>query len=168
MSVRKTAKRLTDAVLVIGMLILFFLSFPQVIGLDCYAVVSGSMEPELPVGSLIYVKEKAPASIEIGEIITFRLEYAQEYVTHRVAKKNSSAQYFFTKGDRNQEVDPVPVKWDAVCGVKVCCIPYGGYVLQFLNNWKGKCAVLSSFLALHFIKEVLENEPKEKKEGKMR
>ena len=36
--------------------VLILLAAPRFIGLESYTVVSGSMEPEIPVGSAVYVK----------------------------------------------------------------------------------------------------------------
>jgi len=48
---------------------LFFI--PSIFGIKAYIVTSGSMEPELPVGSLIYVKSTDKEILEIGDSITF-------------------------------------------------------------------------------------------------
>ena len=38
---------------------------PKLLGYDAYVVVSGSMEPNIPIGSLVYSHEEDPAS-QIG------------------------------------------------------------------------------------------------------
>ena len=37
---------------------------PRMIGYDVYNIISGSMEPAIPVGSLIYVEAAVPADIQ--------------------------------------------------------------------------------------------------------
>ena len=49
------------AVLLVGM---------RLVGVQVYSVISGSMEPEYPVGALIYVKEVGPAEVKVGDVIT--------------------------------------------------------------------------------------------------
>src|SRR5918992_1512387 len=50
-------------------------------------VYSGSMEPELGVGSVALVKSVPSASVEVGDVITFADPYQPgRLVTHRVAK----------------------------------------------------------------------------------
>lgn len=51
-------KGLLKIIWVIFVILLVGLSFPQIYGMKCYSVMSGSMSPDLPVGSAIYVKEK--------------------------------------------------------------------------------------------------------------
>src|SRR5437867_6489971 len=48
-------------------------------------VYSGSMEPTLPVGSLLALEPAPSASIRVGDVITFRDPYDRDrLVTHRV------------------------------------------------------------------------------------
>ena len=47
------------------------LVLPGIFGYHMYHVLSGSMEPEMPVGSLIYVHEEKPEDIEEQDIIAF-------------------------------------------------------------------------------------------------
>ena len=58
------------------------LTIPNLLGYQIYEVVSGSMEPEIPVGSVIYVKAAAPEEIGEGEIIAFMRN--SSVITHRV------------------------------------------------------------------------------------
>ena len=51
--------------------------------IQVFSVISGSMEPDYPVGSLIYVKECDPSEVEVGEVITFVLSNKTP-ATHRV------------------------------------------------------------------------------------
>lgn len=62
-------KGLLKIIWVIFVILLVGLSFPQIYGMKCYSVMSGSMSPDLPVGSAIYVKEKEPEKVEKGEIL---------------------------------------------------------------------------------------------------
>ena len=73
------------------------------------AVTSGSMEPAMPVHSLIFVKEVRPADVHVGDIITFDPPGPIGRVTHRVvARERSGARWYFqTKGDAN----PAPDDW---------------------------------------------------------
>ena len=47
------------------------LTVPRLLGYEVYEVISGSMEPEIPVGSVIYVKAAEPEMISGGDIIAF-------------------------------------------------------------------------------------------------
>ena len=61
---------LVAAVVAVAML----LAGVRLVGITPYAVLSGSMEPAFPVGSMIYVKAVDPESIEVGDPITFYLD----------------------------------------------------------------------------------------------
>ena len=58
------------------------LTVPRLMGYEIYEVVSGSMEPEIPVGSILYVEETPPEEIEAGDVIAFMRN--DTVVSHRV------------------------------------------------------------------------------------
>lgn len=139
-------------------------SFPQIYGLKCYGVVSGSMCPALPVGSAVYIQEKNPEEIEEGEIITFTTEEGGTVITHRVVENNKGQQVFITKGDANDNIDISPVKWKNLCGKVVLCIPFAGYLLKFLGSWNGKITAILFLLAFYLVAELLEGKNKKESE----
>ena len=47
------------------------LTLPRVMGYDIYTVVSGSMDPAIPTGSLVYIEDAQPEDIEEGDVIAF-------------------------------------------------------------------------------------------------
>ena len=57
----------------VGIIFVFaiFLVGMRLFGFELYTVMSGSMEPEYHVGSLIYVKAVDPATLNQGDVITF-------------------------------------------------------------------------------------------------
>ena len=58
---------------------------PRATGATPYGVLTGSMRPELPPGSLVIVRPTAAADIGVGDVITYQLESGRpEVVTHRV------------------------------------------------------------------------------------
>jgi signal peptidase len=74
------------------------------------AVTSGSMEPTLPIHSMILVQEVRPKDVRVGDIITFDPPGTTPRVTHRVVDRErvgGSRWYFRTKGDAN----PTPDDW---------------------------------------------------------
>ncbi len=56
----------------------------RLLGFTPLYVMSGSMEPAFHVGSLIFVQKTDPAAIQVGDPITYTLNEAGEYSTHRV------------------------------------------------------------------------------------
>ncbi len=123
------------------------LVIPGFFGYQMYHVLSGSMEPELPVGSLIYVEKGQPEDVADGEVIAF---YASTdgggIITHRAKKNHVVSGTFTTKGDANEKEDPTPVSYDSYIGTVRFSIPHLGKALTYLTSAYGKavaaCVVL--------------------------
>lgn len=104
-------------------------------------VLSGSMEPAIPVGSLIVSKNADPAEVKAGDIITFGQASgltgnATPFVTHRVAQVAQGADglSFVTKGDANNTEDMNPVPAELLVGQVVLVMPFVGHVTQFVHS----------------------------------
>lgn len=106
------------------------LSLPILWGLRPYIVMSGSMEPTLPVGSLIYVKETK--SVGQGDLIAFRMGNGETCI-HRCTAVNEDGTYA-TKGDANSVLDALPVRNDQIVGREVFTLPLAGYGAAFLRT----------------------------------
>lgn len=74
----------TTALVLLIVLIAILLVGVRLIGLTPLYVSSGSMEPAFHVGSLIFVQKTDPAKIEVGDPITYTINAAGDYSTHRV------------------------------------------------------------------------------------
>lgn len=125
----------------------------RVAGLTPYAVLSGSMEPLYPVGSLIYVAEVDPATVEPGESITFRRDSGQ-VATHQAYEVDLAAREIRTQGIANVNTDGTimhdaePVSFSQVIGVPVACIPLLGYVNAFVTTPPGSYIVIAGAIVL--------------------
>ena len=102
-------------------------------------VLSGSMEPYMPTGSLVLTKSVNPATVKVGDVITFRLLNGSpktDLATHRVeAIKNSPGGLnFVTKGGANQVHDPAPVPARDLVGRVVVVSSLAGRVLEALKT----------------------------------
>ena len=107
---------------------------PILAGYRSVIVLSGSMEPAYPVGSIMYYKAVDFDSIAIGDAITFKIGESA-LATHRVVKKNEEEQSFVTKGDSNPSEDMEPVAYEAVVGRATdFAIPYAGYFAHYIQN----------------------------------
>lgn len=139
---------ITGTGLIVAVIILCsLLVLPGVFGFHMYNVISGSMEPEIKVGSLIYVKETEPEGIEEKDIIAFFSSVEEgSIITHRVVKNNVVSGRFTTKGDANSSEDPTPVPYDNFIGKVALTIPYVGKILQVMTSFYGKigaaCVIL--------------------------
>ena len=116
------------------------LTIPRLSGLQIFHVESGSMEPALPVGSVIYVEKVQPEEIREGDIITFRREDVT--VTHRVVENRLVEGEFITKGDANEEADMQAVPYASLIGRVKRHIPVLGKFLTIYASRLGKIYVL--------------------------
>jgi len=127
------------------------LTIPKLFGIQIYAVLTGSMEPEFPTGSVVYVKAMQPEQIVVGDVITFQLpEEADVVMTHRVITIDTLGKKFVTQGDANSQVDEEAVGYDKLIGKAVFCIPELALVSNLFNTATGKAIVFSLF-AFSFI-----------------
>ncbi|MBO8169571.1 MAG: signal peptidase I [Thermoanaerobacteraceae bacterium] len=111
-----------------SLLLMFYGVSTNVFGYRFLVVISGSMEPEIPVGTLVAVKPVSPGSIREGDVITFRdHDNPEVLVTHRVVGLTDNG-YFVTKGDANEAADPVPVSAGDLVGKNFFRLPYIGYL----------------------------------------
>ncbi|KUO61392.1 MAG: S26 family signal peptidase [Gracilibacter sp. BRH_c7a] len=100
---------------------------PNIWGFQLFSVESGSMEPTLPIGSLIVSRiPKEPGSLTIGDIVTFRT-ISGIIVTHRIIEvifNYDGTVAYRTKGDNpKNSPDPELLTEDRVIGLLVAKIP---------------------------------------------
>ena len=108
-------KVLSYFILALMVILAGLLAGPRLFSLKPYAVMSGSMEPAFPTGSIVYVQKADPLKIKVGDPITFYLEKTAT-VTHRVVRIDSKQRLFYTKGDANNTEDISPVSFKNLVG----------------------------------------------------
>ena len=166
----------TSSVLV-GVVVIFavLLIGVRLFGIQVYSVISGSMEPEYPVGALIYVKEVKPSEVEVGDVITFVLSN-ETPATHRVIAIDKEAQLFYTQGDANYQIndetgekvymeDP-PVHFNNLIGKPVFKIPVLGYIAYYIQHPPGMYIAIAAgaiLLILVFLPDLFKSDKKETK-----
>lgn len=157
-TIDKILKLLSTFILVGLVIMAVLLVGIKLFGLQIYTVLSGSMEPTYHTGSLLYVKETDPKQLEVGDIITFKIN-ENLTATHRIIElvaddKNADIIRFKTKGDANDTADGSLVESDNVVGKPIFFIPYLGYVAAYIQQPPGLYvamvvgAVLISFVFL--------------------
>jgi len=100
--------------------------FPLLIGMDnSYIVLSGSMQPTLRPGDIVFIVKVYPSEIEVGDIIAVKTNYGT--YMHRVIEKiPSNGEFLFKlKGDANKDPDPSYVKDSQIIGKMVLFLPTG-------------------------------------------
>ena len=99
------------------------------------AVMSGSMEPAIPIGSIVINRPATYQEIHVGDIITFIIPSREGFITHRViAIEDNNEPVFQTKGDANRVEDPFTVPAENMVGMVVAHIPFLGYVFYFMKT----------------------------------
>ena len=109
---------------------------PSVTGSTPMTILTSSMKPTYPPGTLVIVKSIDPADIRIGMPITYQLESGKEiFITHRViaiSHSSNGSTTFTLKGDANGSADENPVLPVQVRGEVWYSIPYLGWVNTFV------------------------------------
>ncbi len=100
---------------------------PMPLGYGCSVVLSGSMEPELHVNDLVFIKRTD--DIKVNDVVIYQDN--NSLTIHRVIKINGDE--ITTQGDANNTADE-PIKLGQVKGVMIGKIPYAGMVVQVLKQ----------------------------------
>lgn len=119
-----------------------------------FVVTGPSMEPAVPRGALVIVRPTVPATLAVGDIVTYHLR--GQAVTHRIAAIDElrDGRVFRTKGDANAAVDPEPVAFEDRAGLLVAQVPLLGYLLGLLNAYGRVLAVaLALVIAVVLLRE---------------
>ncbi len=103
---------------------------PKFAGIHPYYVLSGSMEPVIHTGSLVYIQEMDEAPEE-GDIIAYEAGDGIP-VVHRVVETVEGG--FITKGDANEIPDANVVVPDKILGECILTVPEAGYLLSAIQS----------------------------------
>ncbi|QEO14088.1 signal peptidase I [Agromyces intestinalis] len=113
---------------------------PAVTGSAAYTILTSSMAPSLPPGTLVIVKPVDPDELRIGDVITYQLESgASTVVTHRIEQIRSpnlpgGERSFITRGDANGVADAEPVRAVQVRGTVWYAVPWVGWVNNVISG----------------------------------
>ncbi|MDO4518931.1 MAG: signal peptidase I [Eubacteriales bacterium] len=127
--------------------LLFIITIIITCHLNCsfLIVLSGSMEPKIPTGSVICL-HKNVQKFNIGDVVTYECgtpvndQYSDfshtEFVTHRICDviEKDKKSYFRTKGDANKDPDGILITPNEIQGKVLFAIPYLGYWIVYLRT----------------------------------
>lgn len=172
--IKKIWNFLSTAIVAVVVVFAVLLVGVRIFGIQVFSVISGSMEPEYPVGSLIYVKDVEPSEIKVGDVITYVLP-SEIPSTHRVIRIDAANQHFYTKGDANEIEDGAPVHFKNLIGTPVFKIPHLGYIAYYIQHPPGMYIAIAAgavLLILVFLPDLFKEEekkgkPKSPKKGRM-
>ena len=129
-------------------LLLLLVIGTEAAGVRYLCVLSPSMEPELPVGSLIAVIPKKPETVSEGDNLTYLA--GGSFVTHKVIKNDTEGRFLITKGIAGK-LEDAPVPYSSVTGVQKLCIPRLGRLVAKLGTARGKIALIAMAAAIFII-----------------
>jgi len=140
-------------------------------GYSGFTVLTGSMQREIPQGSLVITKEVDPKEIKIGDDITF-IRSDSATVTHRVVDiyenyEESGELAFLTQGLENLEPDPDVVFEGNIIGVVKFSIPELGFFLTYVADNIGLVFILLGGILVATIafSKILSTNRKEKQDA---
>ena len=141
----------------------------RLVGLQPFVVLSGSMEPEYHVGSLIYVKSVDYRDLKVGDDITYMLS-EDTVVTHQIIEvlvdeEDPDTIRYFTQGVANNVPDGTSVHYKNIIGKPVFSIPYLGYVSNYIQNPPGMYVAIAAgaiLILLVFLPDIFADDKKEK------
>lgn len=111
---------------------------PRAVGGTAFTVLTGSMAPTYPPGTLIVTRPVDATDVKIGSVVTFQIESGKpEVVTHRVIAVRMDAQgkpEFMTQGDANDTPDPDWRPAAAIRGEVWYAIPHLGRLDGVLSS----------------------------------
>ena len=112
---------------------------PSILGYSFFRVMTGSMEPNIPVDSLIVVKEQEMQDVYVGDVISFFSRDPSllgEVNTHRIVEiREDGGEFFFaTKGDANNVVDRYITREEDVIGKVVFSSLKLGKIIRLVSN----------------------------------
>lgn len=118
---------------------------------DCHShvVLTGSMVPTLPVGSLVVTSTTSASELRVGDIITFHpANMPGALISHRIIAvvtetgPTGSQRYFLTKGDANPVRDSWRVPATGSIEEERFDVPYVGYLTVWLQSGLGRLLFL--------------------------
>nr|WP_197981712.1 signal peptidase I [Frigoribacterium sp. CFBP 13712] len=124
--------------LVVVALAVLLVIVPKATGSTPLTVLTSSMEPSLPPGTLLVVRPTSTEDVRVGDVMTYQIESGRpEVISHRVIEIVSASDgttSFVTKGDNNSAADEKAVLPVQVRGTLWYSVPWLGFVNQAVNG----------------------------------
>lgn len=135
------------SILIIGGAVLILLNVvmtkpgeaPSVMGYSLFRVMTGSMEPTIPIDSVIITHAVEPEEIEVGDVISY---FSKDPAlngsvnTHRVMDitEENGTVFYQTRGDANNANDLYPPTAHEIIGKVVFSSYFLGKVVRLISN----------------------------------
>jgi signal peptidase len=127
---------------------------PRLGGATPFTVLTGSMRPHYPPGTLVVVRPVDADLLRVGDVVTYQLRSGErDVVTHRIVAVGVSLQHpdervFTTKGDANRIADAKPVRPVQIRGRLWYAVPYLGKASNLMTVGSRKIAEVAAAAGL--------------------
>jgi len=140
---KTTINTILIILVILGVFVVFsFVPFPG--NYKVFTVQSGSMEPAIKTGSMIFVRParstgSGQADYNVGDVVTKRTKDPKVTITHRIYSKEEidGRIAFETKGDANDAPDGEKFTEDGIIGKEILAIPWLGYPVSYAKTTPG-------------------------------
>lgn len=120
-------------------------------------VLTGSMTPDIPVGSVVLVRPVDPETLEVGDVATYQKKEGEDtFITHRIVEIDTSTTpttYIF-KGDANRGPDLEPIVPKRIHGEVWFHVPYLGTIRDGLAGKGGFTLVAMLLLGGYAVSQI--------------
>jgi signal peptidase I len=162
LNIKSVLISVVQSILVVLLLVVAIMSFGTRVpflsrlGFNFFAVTSGSMEPTIPTGALVYTSKYSLDELKEGDVVTYRKTNPETkesaLVTHRIKSVNKAEETqqvevdgkkterktttytFKTKGDANGSEDQYEVLSSEIVGLYKWHVPTIGYISIFAQQ----------------------------------
>lgn len=137
--------------MVVLVVVALFSFVPKCFGYTGYVIETGSMEPTISIGSVVYVRE---CDLKLNDIVTYKSN--DQLITHRIVGVDEMNRTLITKGDAHKYNDDYKVSVSDVLGKVEYSIPFVGYCVMYLQSLEGIVSTILLFLVFigcNFYKE---------------
>ena len=136
--------------------------FPLILPFKNYyysrTVLTGSMEPKIPQGSVVINQWADQKNLKVGDVITYQRSADKKiiYVTHRIIKidKTGLLWRFETKGDANPAADFGLVTQAGIEGKVILMIPFIGYLIELFKTPMGFMLLVALPLLIFIVQQI--------------
>ena len=130
---------------------------PDFLGYKPFIVLSGSMEPSIMTGDMVFVKETDPDSLKVGDVIAYKSGSA--VVTHRIVEvKSENGETRYVTADQGL-VKPADVE-----GIYQRRIAGAGNLAMFMQTTTGMILFVVCPLVLFVLWDVIRRQLESRKE----
>ena len=114
---------------------------PMPFGFGVAVILSGSMEPELSTGDLVFIRQRD--AYGIGDVVVY--QDGSMSVTHRIIGTVDGM--FITRGDANNTSD-APIYPEQIKGEVTGSVPIAGYIVSIIKTPLGTLSLLGIAILL--------------------